>query len=431
MMQLLESITCPNCWTKFKPEEILWRSEHRDLMGDPLLGENEQLRFLPNRFDLNGNALDAKGEICRELACPQCHLYIPQAALERKPVFISILGTPTCGKSYYLAALVHELRRSLPGRFKLTFRDAHPASNLILSSYVEQMFLNANRHDEIALGDLIPKTQLHGALYLKASRGGQAVEYPRPFMFLLEPADGHPNAIRSRKFQRLLSLYDNAGEHFLPGADTLAAPGTRHLAESSFLLFLFDPTQDPRWFAKMEQSGINLEMPPTSHAGRQEMVLEEAASRIRRQLGFSADARYDQPLIIVVNKADLWERLLPSSKNISPLLPTRDGIAAINMDYVEQVYRSLRDLLLKVIPEITYAAESFWRTVYYLPASAVGVAPEFRDGKAFIRPSAIKPRGVALPFLVGLAATISGLVPRSNFENGLSNANGDAVGGEP
>jgi hypothetical protein len=83
-----------------------------------------------------------------------------------------------------------------------------------------------------------------------------------------------------------------------------------------------------------------------------------------------------------------------------------------------------------VIPEITYAAESFWRTVYYLPTSAIGVAPEFRDGKAFIRPGEIKPRGVALPFLTGLATSVNGLVPHSNLDKNNSHLDGDAVDGD-
>ena len=47
--------------------------------------------------------------------------------------------------------------------------------------------------------------------------------------------------------RRALGLYDNAGEHFLPGRDTLGSPVTRHLARSRVLFFLFDPTQDPRF----------------------------------------------------------------------------------------------------------------------------------------------------------------------------------------
>src|SRR5437667_12620553 len=101
---LLRRTTCPHCWTKFAPADVLWISRHSDLLGDPRLGREEQQRFLPTRFDLDGNALDAKGFVCQNLACPKCHLSVPRALLETEPLCISILGTPACGKAYSLPA---------------------------------------------------------------------------------------------------------------------------------------------------------------------------------------------------------------------------------------------------------------------------------------------------------------------------------------
>ncbi len=37
-LKLLTQITCPHCWERFPPEQVLWVSEHIDLLGDPLLG---------------------------------------------------------------------------------------------------------------------------------------------------------------------------------------------------------------------------------------------------------------------------------------------------------------------------------------------------------------------------------------------------------
>ena len=53
------------------PKDVLWISSHQDLLGDPRLGPEQQQRFLPSRFDLDGNALDARGFSCRNLACPR------------------------------------------------------------------------------------------------------------------------------------------------------------------------------------------------------------------------------------------------------------------------------------------------------------------------------------------------------------------------
>src|SRR4051812_32669002 len=106
---LLRQITCPHCWKTFHPEEVLWIAAHADLLGAARLGPDHPQRFLPTRFNIDGNALDAHGFECQPLACPHCPLGVPRALLETEPMFVSILGTPACGKSYYLASLTWEL----------------------------------------------------------------------------------------------------------------------------------------------------------------------------------------------------------------------------------------------------------------------------------------------------------------------------------
>ena len=90
-IKLLPLVTCPHCWERFPAEEILWISEHVDLLGDRLLGPEQQQRFLPSRFSLDGDAIDPRGMVCRSLACPRCHLPVPRAMLELEPLFVSIL----------------------------------------------------------------------------------------------------------------------------------------------------------------------------------------------------------------------------------------------------------------------------------------------------------------------------------------------------
>jgi hypothetical protein len=131
------------------------------LVGDPLLGSDAQQRFLPTRFDADGLAIDVKGVGCQQLACPRCHLIVPRAVVEMEPLFISILGAPAAGKSYFLAAMTWLLRSTLPKYFRLEFADADPQANLILNAYEEKLFLNA-KPDQLAI---LPKTELQGDLY--------------------------------------------------------------------------------------------------------------------------------------------------------------------------------------------------------------------------------------------------------------------------
>ncbi len=245
-IRLLTRVTCPHCWETFPPEQVLWISEHVELLGDPMLGPERQQRFLPSRFTVEGDAVDAKGMTCRDLACPHCHLAVPRAMLEMEPLFYSILGSPASGKSYFLTTMTWQLRQVLPMHFHVAFTDADPTANRVLNASEESLFLNPEETKLIPLGNLIRKTELQGELYDTVAYGQQTVSYPRPLLFTMQPREGHSRS-DSAKLARMLCLYDNAGEHFQPGQDTASSPVTRHLGRSRAVLFLFDPTQDLRF----------------------------------------------------------------------------------------------------------------------------------------------------------------------------------------
>ncbi len=355
-LKLLAQVICPHCWERFPPEQALWVSEHVDLLGDSLLGPERQQRFLPSRYTLEGDAIDAKGMTSRTVACPQCHLSIPRSMLEMEPLFISILGAPGSGKSYFLTAMTWQLRQVMPTHFKVTFTDADPASNRALNDCEESLFLNPDDASIVPLGGLIRKTELQGELYDTVTYGHQTVNYPRPFLFTMQPQDGHPGGDPSR-LSRILCLYDNAGEHFQPGQDTTSSPVTRHLARSQAIVFLFDPTQDPRFRAVCR--GVDSAGPAQRAArlSRQETILNEAATRIRRHASLSQNTKYERPMIIVLSKLDEWAHLLEPDDG-DPWR-TQGNLTGIDVEKIERRSSQLRDLLRKHCPETVAAAETF------------------------------------------------------------------------
>jgi hypothetical protein len=409
---LLREVTCPHCWQKYAPEESLWISQHSDLLGDPRLGAEQQLRFLPTRFTVEGHALDARGAACQGLACPHCHLPVPRAMLEMKHLFFSILGTPASGKSYFLTSMVWQLRQTLP-QFGLAFNDADPTSNRMLHEYEELQFLNPDRDSLVA----IRKTELQGDLYDTVLYGEQAVSYPRPLLFSLRPLDSHPNRAAAAELSRAMCLYDNAGEHFLPGADTASSPVTRHLARSQVLFYLFDPTQDPRFRQACEGQTDDPQMLDRARTIRQELVLQEAADRVRRYAGLAQNARHRRPLVVIVTKFDAWRSLLELERlDTSAAIRTRpDGLASLDVNVVESMSRDLRALFMRLSPEIVAAAESFAEHVIYVPVSALGRGPEVdsRTGALGVRPRDVRPMWVEIPFLYALCRWSKGVIPEA------------------
>lgn len=412
-LNLLRQTTCPHCWATFAPEEILWISAHTDLLGDPRLGADHQQRFLPTRFNLEGKALDARGFVCQAHACPKCHLSLPRAMLETEPTFVSILGTPACGKSCFLTALVWELRRLLPLHFALSFVDADTISNRSLNEYEESLFLNPHADDLVPLANLIRKTEIGGNdLYDTVTYGNQQVSYPRPFLFTLQPQEHHPNYAAAPSVASVLCLYDNAGEHFRAGEDSTSTPVTRHLTQARLLLFLFDPTQDFR-FRQLCRKPDGLSPGRNgSRSSRQEAVLVEATDRVRRALGLPQNVKHKRPLIVIVTKYDAWDHLLENRIRQEPWVET-GRLAGVDTDLVERRSSELRALLLRVCPEIVRRAEDFSQQVVYVPVSALGQSPvpDPRSRALVIRPRDIQPVWATVPLLYGMCRWMPGLIP--------------------
>lgn len=395
-MRILDTCVCPHCWSSFPPEDVLWIAAHAELLGDLRLGPEHAMRFLPSRFNAQGNAIDARGFACNSLACPRCHLFLPRAFLEAPPYFVSVLGAPASGKSFYLTALVWQLRRTLHERFNITFLDIDPQANKTLNEYEQALFLRPDGMRPVSTAELIRKTELQGEQYDFVSDGEQIIQYPRPFLFAMQ---GPSNSERSKLTfgERVVCLYDNAGEHFLAGQDSVSAPVTQHLARGDLLLFVFDPTQDPRVRRSVgEKNGADSSKRQLS--SRQEIVLLEAASRVRRHRNMSQREKITQPLVVVVTKADVWGDL-PEDPWI-----TSNGKPESYIATVERYSAKTRGFLNTSCPELVQAAEGLAKSVTYVPVSALGKPPivDPATGKASIVPSEIKPCWVSVPFFYGI-----------------------------
>lgn len=408
--QLRQKITCPHCWHVFSPEETVWISSHPELLDDPRLGDDQQLRFLPSRFNVAGNAIDSKGMVCQELACPNCHLPLPRPVLELIPFFVSIVGTPSCGKSYFLASMTWRLRKILPANFAMTFGDADTVTNKILNDYEEQQFFNPNQDALVRLA----KTEEQGDLYSTVLFDQQRVSFPRPFLFAIKPTEKHPRADQAQNVSQLLSLYDNAGESFLPGKDTVVNPVTRHLAVSKAILFCLDPTQDPRFRKMVEPHTKDYQVIDSPVTTRQETVFHEMALRVRKHSDVGHNQKTDRLLVVVVTKFDVWKPIFAHQNLRDPIRVTKQGeLKALDLPYVEEISKSLRELLWKTTPELVAAAEGLSERVLYVPVSATGGSPEKdpKSGVLGIRPKDINPIWCEVPMLLALIHSGRGTIP--------------------
>ena len=164
---------------------------------------------------------------------------------------------------------------------------------------------------------VLDKTRTQGDLYRSVTINGQETQLPKPFLFSLHPGATHPRAAKRARLGRIVCFYDNAGEHYNVGQDTALAPVTRHLSRSKVLMFLLDPTQDPRFRAKCKGVSHDPQIMEPLQTVRQETILSEAAIRFRKHASLSAHQKSDRPLLVLVAKSDIWGPLLADEDLVS------------------------------------------------------------------------------------------------------------------
>jgi len=388
------SAVCPCCWYKFEPDEVYFISMHPDLIGDPVVGEFEQLRFLPERFTPDGLALDAKGMRCTDMACPRCHMRVPSQVLHSDPFFLSIVGAPGSGKSHVLAAAIWRLREVMPSQLDFSFNDVDAVTNQWLNEYEERLFFD----QENERLNVIKKTeQTAEHVFKKAIIQGIETFLPMPCLFSFSPTD------ESGPPKNCMVLYDNAGESFQVGNDTVNQPGTQHLVRSKGVLFLYDPQADPRMLKHL-RTVDKAKAESNQTLQRQDVLMVEMMARIRRHAGLTEGEHYDNTLIIALSKSDLFGETFDLD---TPVLKEDPDTweKVLDMTVIAEMSYKTRTLLKRFSPEVVNNAESFASKVLYLPVSALGHNPDDQG----ILTEAFKPGWVEVPFLYFLAN--SGLMP--------------------
>ena len=149
-------ILCPYCFNGFNNSEVEYQCENmeRDSNGEYRCErdidynfnthwkvEGTQVRhiFTPKKGFLSsftGPSLEQSkcnrcGYPSRRFVCPHCHNWLPSNMIEEGSEIISVVGGPASGKTNYIVALIHQLRKyGHKLRLQVTpqqvYRDNHP-----------------------------------------------------------------------------------------------------------------------------------------------------------------------------------------------------------------------------------------------------------------------------------------------------------------
>ncbi len=413
------SLICPHCWYHFNTEDILYIAAHPSLMGDPVLGPTAMRRFAPVKFNSLGQALDEMNQVTDETACPRCRLKVPLTILDEPTYYFSLVGAPSSGKSYYLATLLHSLRSYMTGDLGCTLLDVDPELNQVLDSYEDAIF-HAPHRDEVAI---LPKTQQTGDNFVNVVElDNVPVHLPKPFIYEIKYLSGGTG-----QQDYNIIFYDNAGEQFQPGADNIVNPGTRHLACSNGIIFIFDPVNDALMRDLCDPAEPQLQT--DAYIYDQTRLLSEMIARIRRHRNLSGSSKCNIPLVIAVGKYDAWKNHFSCQLGEIDLMKrSNDSITGKwDKNKMLDVSLKMRDLLLQYAPGLISSAEAFFEQVYIVPFSSFGCsASTSAVGQLGVIPNMVKPIWAANPFMALLAE--NGLVNTAAEPQGAFPVNGQLTG---
>jgi DNA-directed RNA polymerase subunit RPC12/RpoP len=395
------SLSCPVCWLRFDIGDIMHVAVHDSLRGDPLLGEDAQQRFLATRFNNAGQALDAMGIPCSELACPHCRRKLPPNFVEMRHCIISIVGDQSAGKSYYLSVLTKVLPATLFRDLGIIFQDSDPTGNAPVNDMRKSLF-----GAQIPAQAKLAKTVFEGAMYERLPRQGRTVALPRPFVYTISPAGGRgeagtgdpsePDSASSEGHggsRHAVIFYDNAGEHFQPGVNIVEQPGAQHVAGAAGILFLFDPFNSPEFRAKLRDTkDPQLEKPVVD---QQDIILAEMRARIQSIRNLAPGDSVNTPMAFVVGKADAWSHLLGERALLNPI---QNG--ALNLEAFEDNSARVRKLVYELCPSVVANAEALTDNLMYFAVSSFGHSPvKVGPGEYAPDPARLNPMFVEMPLL--------------------------------
>ena len=309
------------------------------------MGAEYHRRFIPQKWDANGIALDDFGIPSPDTACPHCHERLPAGFGEFKQYIYSIVGAPSSGKSYYLAILLKQLKRYLFHRFEISFMDQDPEYNIQINEVIQTLFSARS-----AVEGRIIKTDMRGGI-TKAS-----IEMGRKSIYLSRQC-----LIFLRQMLRILT-------HRLFFTTMLASIFYLLIAvlkSSRFCMwqkhppiFLYDPLSN----IDIRHSLSNVEsdqLKRKSDLDQQPSILSQMNVKISRVLGKATSEKLETPLAILIGKCDLWHSLVPDwDKLVDPIGKKN----VLHQDAVDLNSNIIRDFLNEYAPDIVATAERISRS---------------------------------------------------------------------
>ncbi|WP_339180096.1 hypothetical protein [Paenibacillus sp. FSL R5-0701] len=369
---LFYDIVCPYCFSKFSPEEVVFRAaHHRDDDEDYALGEDTKLNRYRERFGLDtvfdmeavlaphdvpeehriysDNIVmglnDRYGVVTRRRLCPQCHNELPVTAGKAPSNIISIIGASQVGKSVYMTSLIHTLQHYTADHFD--------AACMPLNAEISRRFRADYEEPLFERGDLLDSTQK------------EKLQEPFIFQFVFKDEDKAPLT---------LVFFDVAGEGMVE-QDYLGLHG-QHIKNSAGILFMVDPLQIRSIRDKIR---INLGNEPGEWTPRYDEPRDVVLTMFGDFIAYQDKAKTNIPTAVVLTKSDMLHSLkdeegdyIKSNSNVFRNMVHRDWF---DLTEFENIDGEIRRFIEKVDRPFKGTMDVYFKDTAYFAVSALGSNP--------------------------------------------------------
>ncbi|GIP52638.1 TRAFAC clade GTPase domain-containing protein [Paenibacillus vini] len=369
---LFYDIVCPYCFSKFSPEEVVFRAaHHREDDEDYALGEDEALNKYRERFGLDTvydmeaiiaphqvpeehriysdhvliGLNDRYGIITRRRLCPHCHNELPVTAGKVPSNIISIIGASQVGKSVYMTSLIHTLQN--------TTADHFDAACMPLNAEISRKFRSMYEEPLFERGDLLASTQKE--------------KMQEPFIFQFVFKD-------DRKPPLTLVFFDVAGEGMVD-QDYLGLQG-QHIKNSSGILFMVDPLQIR---SIREKIRINIGGEPGEWVSQYDEPRDVVLTMFGDFIAYEEKGKTDIPTAVVLTKSDMLRALsdgdgeyIKSNSNVFNNVVHRKSF---NVAEFENIDGEIRRFIEKVDRPFKGTMDVYFTNTAYFAVSALGSNP--------------------------------------------------------
>ncbi|MFD0716422.1 hypothetical protein [Paenibacillus sp. GCM10027626] len=369
---LFYDIVCPYCFSKFTPDEVVFRAAHsREDDEDYALGEDEELNKYRERFGLDSvhdmeavlrpqdvpeehriysdhvliGINDRYGELTRRRLCPRCHNELPVTAGKVPSNIISIIGASQVGKSVYMTSLIHTLQN--------TTADHFDAACMPLNAEISRKFRINYEEPLFERGDLLASTQK------------EKMQEPFIFQFVFKDDTKPPLT---------LVFFDVAGEGMVE-QDYLGLHG-QHIKNSAGILLMVDPLQIR---SIREKIRMNLGDKPGEWVSQYDEPRDVVLTMFGDFIAYQENNKTDIPTAVVLTKSDMLHSLkdedgeyIKSNSNIFNNIVHQNYF---NLTEFENIDGEVRRFIEKVDRPFKGTMDVYFKDTAYYAVSALGSNP--------------------------------------------------------